>query len=246
MKRQQGMGLPELLVGFFLSTLLMMITIQHVLHVQQQSQVIFAVIEESLELEWVADFIRSRVRAAGFTPCRRVDHLECFDARIKPEPLIAIDVSTGRDARLTIRRMTDHYATVIQQRSSTEILIDAPLLKIDQPVLMSDCYHAEIHEVARVIVEEAGVVVTLKEPLLFRYELPAYMGEWVSESFFIRANVDGGRALYYQHHRVDKLTARIHAFSAQMYDDHGYLFVHLLLQMENARTWVLDTRVRTP
>ena len=244
MRRQQGIGLPELLVGFFLSTLLMTIMMQHVLHANQQSRMIFAVMEESFELQWLSDFIRSRVRSAGFTPCLRIDHLVGFDARVKPESLAAIEVNMAPDTRLIIHRMSDQGMPILRQISPNELLIGTQAVRVGRPVLIADCYHAEVHDVARVMKHDEGYVVTLNEPLVFHYASLAYLGEWVSESFFIRALADGSRALFYQLYRVDQLTARVHDFSAELKGVHAYTQVHLAFSLNDHRTWNLDTVVR--
>ncbi len=244
MTRQQGIGLPELLIGFFLSTLLMTIMMQHVLHAKQQSRAIFVVMEESFELQWLSDFIRSRVRSAGFTPCLRIDHLVGFDARVKSESLAAIEVSTAPDTRLMIHRMSDEGEAILRQISPNELLIGPQTVHVGRPVLIADCYHAEVHDVERITKHEEGYVVTLKEPLVFHYASLVYLGEWVSESFFIRALADGKRALFYQLYRVDQLTPRVHDFSAELQRVHAYTQVHLSFSLNNHRTWILDTVVR--
>ena len=244
MKREQGFGLPELMIGFFLSTFILMMVMQHVLQAKQQSQIIFSALDASLELQWVSDFVRSRVRMAGFTPCLRLDHLECFDARVKAESMAPIEVINDPETRLMIHRMRDDKVAVARQISALTWAIDSPVVRIDRPVVIADCYHAEVHDIENMVQSGQDYIITLKEPLMFDYEPPVYLGEWISELFFVRATSTGSRALFYRYHRVDQLSEKIRDFSAKLQNLDGETLLHLVLQREDKRAWILDTRVR--
>jgi hypothetical protein len=243
-KHQQGVGLAELMISFLLSSVLMMILLQHVIQVKRQSQAIAEVIDRSLELHWVSGLIQARVRAAGFTPCLRLDHLVRFDARANPESLEVMEVQAMPQPRLTIRRMDSRGEAVRRQISARELLMSSNVVREHQPILIADCQHAEVHETLRVEKQVDGDVITLKEPLMFTYDEPLYVGEWISESFFIQPTSEKVPALFYQHHRVEQLTQRVQHFSATLIHKHGYVVLNLVLWLENNGRWRTETVVR--
>ena len=194
---------------------------------------------DALDVQWLSDLLRSRVRVAGFTPCLRVDHLTTVDTRIHPDSLAWVEWQEQPTPRCTFRRMGDAIAPVVQQINAHELLIKGRAVPLARPIMIADCMHAEVHTQADIIPTPAGVHIVLEQPLHFTYQPPVYYAEWVRESFFIRA-----RKLYYQHHRVDQLSAQITDFSVELVKQGPYTWVNWLLQRDNGQTWPLLTRVR--
>jgi hypothetical protein len=200
--KQAGLGLTELLVALALSMLLMLVLMQQMLLMMRESAYVHETLDEAVELQWVLDWMRMRVHHAGFTPCYRLDHLQAVDTRDVTESLRPIEVVEGEIPRLSIRKMNEEAVGLVDIRGPDTFFIADGFLKPDRPVLIADCKHAEVHVLRDIKKSGAGSVVRLKNPLVFDYPGPVYVGEFISESFFYRK-----QRLFYQQHRVDAVTS---------------------------------------
>lgn len=234
--KQRGFGLIELCIGLALTTGLMILLVEHVRHTRVQYERIETSMDESMTLQWVSDLIRHSVQSAGFTPCLRLDHLMSQQNGRNFSPL---DVIPSPHARLTIRRMDEEVVRVLAIPSPLRVLVASSHFRLNRPVLIADCYHAEIHTLEAIQSTPSGSLLRLKTPLQFRYDSTAYVGEWVVESFFIR-----NAALYYQQTRVDALTRRIVDFDATLSEQHHQLFLNMRLKLQGGHVGLLDTMVR--
>ena len=198
MKRfDAGFSLTELLVCFFISMLLISILIQHILSVSRQYQQTQAVLEETTELQWVFDVMRARIHHAGFTPCRSLNHLKTIDTRDKPERLDALEVEDS--TKLLIRKMDEKQFGLVRVLASDTLRFKNTGLKSNQSIIISDCTHAEVHDVTQIHQTKQGVVIKLKKPLVFEYSPETYLGAWVREAFFFRKH----KGLFIKQQRVD-------------------------------------------
>lgn len=239
--KHAGFGLTELLISFFISTLLILILTQHLLSISRQHAEVHATLDKAMELQWVFDVIRDRVHHAGFTPCRRLDHLISTDTRDIPESLLPLEIDGEGRSKLWIRKMNEASITQARFKSNTMFFMDASMrLKPDRPILIADCTHAEVHEIERIESIRKGQLVYLRKPLVFNYEREVYVGEWMSESFFLK------KALFYQQHRVDKLTSQIQSivFELDHHTPHPKLSMQFILQDGTSNS--LEARVRMP
>jgi hypothetical protein len=236
----KGFSLLELMISLLLFMLLMMILMQQILHLRRMSTELFLGVDETLEMQWVTDFIRSRVRMVGYTPCRRIDHLEVFDARVNPNSLAMM---TFHGEKLTLRRMHEQSFPILKQKNDQVFFTRHNQLSRKWPVMVADCYHAEVHDISTINSYSDADEVILSMPLQFTYEPPVYVGEWISESFFTRNVSFGKYALFYKNHHVDKLTSSIQKISMNLHEIQDYLYVHLVLE-GHAQSWILKTRVR--
>lgn len=201
MKRlNAGFSLIELLICFFLSMLLVNILIQHLLSVSRQYQQLHAVLDETIELQWVFDMMRARIRHAGFTPCQSLDQLQVIDTRNGSEQLQAIAVEAGDEPRLVIQKMDETRFSLVDILAPNQLRMhDAysehyRVLKPNQPVIISDCSHAEVHEI-----KKTGDMIYLNKPLVFDYSPEVYVGPWVSDTFFFRES----KGLFLKQQRVN-------------------------------------------
>ena len=174
--------------------LLILILIQHLLSVTRQYQHTHAVLDEAVELQWVFDVIRARVRHAGFTPCMGLNHLERIDTRDSSNGLSALEVQSGEIPKLLIQKMDETQFGLAEILTPTTLRVRAHFLKLNQPVMIADCKHAEVHSM-----QQTGDILTLNQPLVFDYAPEVYVGAWVSEAFFFKQH----RGLFFQQHRVD-------------------------------------------
>jgi hypothetical protein len=200
--KQDGLGLTELLVALVLSMLLMLVLMQQMLLMMRESAYVHEKLDEAVELQWVLDWMRTRVHHAGFTPCHRLDRLKAVDTRDVVESLRPIEVVEGETPRLSIRKMNEEALGLVDVRGPNTLFVADGFLKSDRPVLIADCMHAEVHVLRDIKKSATGYVVHLKKPLVFDYPGPVYVGEFISESFFYRK-----QRLFYQQHRVDAVTS---------------------------------------
>ena len=102
MNKQRGVGLPEVMISLLLASLIITALMNHYINVKQHYFHLQSVMDETMELQLVADFMRDSIRQAGFTPCVSVEHLTTLDQRNGHEHLLAIEVDTV----LSIHRMS--------------------------------------------------------------------------------------------------------------------------------------------
>jgi len=245
-RKVAGFSLTELLVSFFISTLLILILTQHLLAMSRQHHHVHAALDQAMELQWVLDVMRDKVHHAGFTPCRRLDHLITIDTREHPESLLPIEIDQDDSSKLYLRKMNEAVFTQASIKSNAVLFINKldkfVSLNPDRPVLIADCTHAEVHDVASIEPTRGGRLVTLKTPLVFDYEPEVYVGEWMSESFYFK------KALFYKQHRADKLTSQIQQiqFELKHHADTAYPILGMQFVLHDGRSESFEARVRMP
>lgn len=246
MNNQQGIGLPELLIALFLASITLLTLMRHYLHSKQQVHHIKTVLEQSIELQLVTDLIRDSSRRAGFSPCSGIEHLKTTDRRHAPKKLVAIEINLGSKPSLQINRMSEHFVSVLQILGPVDVLIAYnETLNRDHPILIADCYHAEVHEISQVRHTAAGQIITLNQSLAFRYYAPIYMGAWMEEAYFIHAKPNSKSSLFYRLHHAEELTTFVHTLSARMEKHQGKTLLQVILGLENAQQLTIETQVRT-
>jgi len=240
-RKQAGFGLTELLVSFFISTLLILILTQHLLSVSRQHHQVHATLDQAMELQWVFDVIRDRVHHAGFTPCRRLDHLVSIDTRDVPESLMPIELDQEHHAKLYLRKMNEAAITQASIKTNTVFFMNKSVsLKPDRPIIIADCTHAEVHDVERIEPTRGGHLVYLKKPLVFDYEPQVYVAEWMVEAFYFK------KALFYQQHRADKLTSHIKSIFFELENHTSYPKLRMQFVLHDGTSDSLEARVRMP
>lgn len=243
-RKVAGFSLTELLVSFFISTLLILVLTQHLLSMSRQHYHVHAMLDQTMELQWVLDVMRDRVHHAGFTPCRRLDHLVSTDTREWPESLLPIEIDQGDPAKLNLRKMNETALMQIKIKTSTVLFVNKSdkiiSLRSDRPVLIADCTHAEVHDIASIESARGGSVVTLKKPLVFDYSPEVYMGEWMSESFYFK------KALFYKQHRTDKLTSQIKSMVFKLNNHASYPVLSMQFVLHDGMSDRFEARVRMP
>ena len=232
-----GIGLLELLISLALCTLLTGLLIDQIVRSRQQIQHLAHRMNQTMELQWLSDLLRSRVRTAGFTPCLRLDLLVTFDARQKPQSLAWFEWHAD-SPRCILRRMGDEVRAVVV-RNPRELQLDGPAVPLNRPIMIADCTHAEVHRQAEIFVSAHGARVLLQHPLHYPFQPPIYYAEWVSETFFMRE-----QAFYYRHHRSDKLSTHVVDFSVRLSTREAHTWLEWVLTLADGELWPLITRVR--
>lgn len=239
---QRGVSLTELMISLCLSSLLMLVLIQTYSRFKQQYTHSQHVLEQGFELQLVSELIRDSVRSAGFTPCIGINHLMTKDQRGKSERLMAIKLANDNSA-ITFARMEAPFARVIKQINPYQLLVAGRhLFDSRHPIVIADCFHAEVHVIANSQKTSNGLIITLKKSLDFDYHVPCSVGEWLEERFYIEKNGHGKLALFYDTNHREELTNLIDGMSNRL--QHSVL--RTTLKLAKGGELVLDTRIRTP
>jgi hypothetical protein len=232
---QRGFGLTEILISLFLASFIMIALMNHYLGIKYHYLDFQARLDEATELQLTTDFMRDSIRQAGFTPCLNVENLTVFDQRDGSMHLSAVNI----DAGLYVHRMSSEFDVIhdIPQGSTYLVLNAHPIRHADRPVMVADCYHAEVHRITTIRNTLKGQEITLANSLHFIYESPVYIGEWLEDRFFVSAR--GG--LFYQRNHPEELTPLVQSMNLQWKD--RVITIHLGLK--NGREWKIETKVRS-
>jgi hypothetical protein len=245
MTKQGGISLIELVISLFAATLLMTLIMQHYLQAKRQYLRMQTLLEQTLELQLVSDLIRDSVRRGGFTPCRGISSLQSMDRRNGKTGLVAVESGSGKDKTLEINRMNEHFATVIKHLSSNQLLVKTDInYEKQQPILIADCYRAEVQEVLQAQKTPAGTILTLKNALRFSYIAPVYLGEWIEEQFFMHKNKQGLPSLFYKQNHVDELSSFVNSLTVDLRSSQGKTLVEVGLGSKLLPKLVVVTEVR--
>ena len=245
MTNQHGLGLPELLIALLLASFTTMVLMRHYLNTKQQYRYIQAGLEQSIELQLVTDLIRDSIRRAGFTPCSGIDHLITIDQRGTHQKLVAIELSQNGEPSLKMNRMSEHFNTILQLVSPTELLTDNyHKFHNNQAIIIADCYHAEVQNISQLRYTAVGQSITIAQPLAFTYHGPIYVGEWLEETYSIHHPHTKGR-LFYDHHHAEELTTAIHNLAARIELYNGRTLLQVTLELDDAHQSILETMLRT-
>ena len=242
---QQGVSLPELLIALFLASFIMVLLMRHYINAKQQYQYFQSKLEQRIDLQMVTELIRDSTRRAGFTPCLNIDHLKTRDQRNSRHALKSISI--GPEQSLIINRMNEQFDTVIDILDPTHLLItDLSPIHRGQSILIADCYQAEVQNVEQVKHLPNRQLLTLNQPLAFRYQPPFYLGEWLEERFFIRKSAGSKTAsLFYKLHQTEELTEEVQNMSLRL-NKKTFTLLKIILGFTKGDTQTLETMVRSP
>lgn len=244
---QSGVSLTELMLSLALSSFLMTALLQHYIGVKRHYNDVQQRLDQHFELQLVSELIRDSVRMAGFAPCTGIDRLTVRDSRSGQFSPAAITVEGGPFPALKLARMSEHFSVVIKYLSPTRLLLeDNKVYDRRYPVMVADCFHAEVLQIANSQTTGEGQLVTLQKPLRFDYRPPFYLGEWLEERFFIGKNREGKPALFYEANDREELTAYITRLAAKRITIKSNILVQVNLGLAKGKSVLIETTVRTP
>lgn len=209
-KKERGYSLLEVLFGLFLSSIMMLsftqmylATKRHYLHTQH-------LLESSLELQWVRDWLSHSIRSAGFTPCMSIDNLETIDMRNKSRKFKALEIQNSPQPLIQSNRMKERFNELKYMLSSNQMMISKTIkVHENKPLLIADCEHAEVHQILNAVDLKTQSLLTLTQPLKYSYTPPTYIGEWLEEKWFIKLNSIGVKSLYHKITQSEEVTPLI-------------------------------------
>lgn len=235
MNKQAGMSLSEVLIGLFLSSLIMMTLTQFYLSSKKQYLAAQDILSKNFDVQWVSDLLSDSIRRAGFTPCLSIDQL------INDDKLQSIRVQNNPQQSIQIQRMDEHFFKVKRLHGATKIVVERSVFHEKNPILIADCEHAEVHQILSVSSQADGTVLTLKKPLRFPYSSSVYVGEFVEERWFIKKNAGGEEALYYQANQAEEMTPLIHSMNSSIREKQ---LVKIVMELDMGKKQELWVRVR--
>lgn len=234
--RQHGLSMPEMLIALFSSTLLMSVLSNQYLGVKQRYQQLSDELEQSFDVQLVMDLMRQTVRQAGFTPCLGVEHLTTIDRRFERPGLKAINLDSG----LQVNHMSPYFGYLLKQtglttfRSSKNVILSGK-----RPILIADCFHAEVHRIQDLKQQGEYWEIELEKPLSFDYQSPIYVGEWIEERFYLK-----NERLFFDAGHIDALSDSIKAWSISLTSQSHYRLLHLNLTLHTGHVVNMDTMLR--
>lgn len=243
--RRLGFGIIEILVSLAISSLITLGLINQYLAMKQNYVQTQMRLEQSMELQVAAEFIRESIRRAGFTPCLRVDYLTGYDHRNKQYHLMPVELNPSDPSMISLNRMEESFYLIHEWVSLNQFLTHSSHFKKGQSVLIADCYHAEVHEISEIQQIGAKQQLTSAQAMLFNYQAPVYIGAWIEETFFIQVNSNKQPALFYQLHKTEELTPIIQSMDWQIEMNAPTILLHGQLTLHDKKTVPIDAMVRT-
>lgn len=235
-----GMTLTEILVVLFISSMLMTVVLSLYSAMRRHYDNLENSLNDSMDKQNLVHLIRENIREAGFTPCIGLNHLKSIDTRNYISDLKAMSFNLSPNSGLKVNRMSSEFSEVLQQTSANKLrLTNETKFSMQRPIIIADCYHAEIHTLKSIQKRSDCQEIELIAPLAFDYELPAYVGEWIEASFFVKKTQS---TLYYKRGHTDALSDRVEDITV---NQHNRL-VTVILSFKNNENQQLETLMRIP
>jgi hypothetical protein len=245
MNRQTGMSLVEVLISLFLSSILIVTLTQMYVNTKRNYLGIQKTLDTNFDLHWVSDLLKDSIRKAGFTPCIGIDLLETRDMRRLKNISSAIQINNSSYPSIQINRMNEVFSELISiQNPNTLIVSKHGPFDVKNPVIIADCDHAEVHQLIRTAKLSKGYLLTLAKPLHYSYSVPAYIGSWLEEQWFIKHNKSGKPALFYKMHHAEEISSLIHNMRIERQLIHNRQLIRIELDLDEAQTQKVLVAVR--
>lgn len=227
-QREQGFGLLECLIGTMLALTILTILLHQYVHIKFQTELAKQAMQTESRLHTVLELLKSSGHQAGFTPCLPIGELQSFDHR-NGYGLQAIRIDKLSNSKLILQRMT-HFIPAFAHSQANHFTLNALWKsKSHNPVIIADCQHAEVLDNYQIKAQSIQFFHTLK----YNYHPPIYIGQWLSESFWIKPNLNGQPALFYQaHQQAEELSSDIQTLQAVVVTKQQNHFLQILIGKE--------------
>jgi hypothetical protein len=246
-RNQRGLSLVELMISLAFACLLLSALLSLFISCKTHYLNLQTILETEYELQLVSELLRDSSRSAGFMPCLGLNHLTSKDGRDPRHRLSAIALDVGKLHALQFSHMSEHFVKVNQVISPTRLLIEGSLsLPRGRPIVLADCYFAEVQRVSHSQPSGKNTLVSLEKPLSFSFHPPVYLGEWVEERYYVGTNSQGEQALFYDANRGEELTNQVVHLAASFVRLADAVLLKITLNSVQGRLIELDTRLRTP
>lgn len=209
MSNKYGFGLLETFISMCIVSIILITLINNYFLLKTQVKKSRDSLNHFEQMIMTYDLLKQSVRKAGFAPCINIEQLVTYDHRFNNH-LTAISFVNSQQAFIKINRMSEDFATA-KKIGANAFLLDTNIkLDVKYPVIIADCFHAEVQNLSNIIYSSEGIKVVLKNPLKFHYQSPSYIGMWLDEKFFIQKSLNNNPALFFESlKRVDELSNEI-------------------------------------
>lgn len=241
---QSGISLSEILIGLFLSSLITAALINQFLGVKKHYKHINRLIEEDTEVQLVIDLMRGSIQRAGFAPCLGINQLTTADRLHNNHILKAIRLKGAHQPVLQTSRMSETFGVVESFVSTSELLTPTSGFKLNQVVVIADCFHAEVQQISAIRRLNGQLIVSFAHPFLFDYQMPVYIGEWITEQFYT-SNHKKNSSLFYKRHRAEALTPYVKSLSFEVSQHKRHESVTVVLGLDNEKQKTFRAFVRS-
>lgn len=195
-RTEQGFSILECLLGLTLLLGLMSMLMQEYVQIKQQIELNRHHLQQLSRMHTLLTMLESSGHQAGFTPCLSIRQLQSFDHR-SGQSLQALNIENTKTCKLILQRMK-HFVPVRSHSVANQFtLLDHWRAKPQVPVMIADCQHAEVLDQYQIQSQSMQFLQKLK----YHYQSPIYIGEWLTESFWVNSNVSGKPVLFYQSHQ---------------------------------------------
>lgn len=243
--RSMGFSLSELLISLFLSALISAAVFQCYLANKKNFDETHRILERALEVQWVSDLLADSLRRSGFTPCLSIDQLDTVDRRVHPHSIQGVLIDNSAAPFIEVQRMSEYFAEQVRILDPLNLLLPATLkVHAQQNLILADCQHAEIHQIAAVTKLSQGIRVTLAESLWFDFSTQAYAGIWLEERWFIQQQHAKKPSLYYQQQHHEALSSYIHSLHIMEHLEQHRQVIDVIFGLDEMRQQHLSVMVR--
>lgn len=248
-KQINAFSLIEFLFALAISAYLIGLFIQQYTAVKHHTSLSATSLETTFDQAMIAELMSNAIMQAGYTPCSSFDRLEKPASQPVLQQQRSIRKTTEGQGGLEIVRMSENFSTSNRIDSRTRLWLEQPnayanTIKIGDPILIVDCFHAELNHVQSFYQTSSGRALMLREPLHFNYIPPVYIGDVVVEHFFVDKNQEKQAVLYYKTKHKEVLSKAIIGMSIIIKQQRSTPFVMIDFLTATEQTWQLKTAVR--
>lgn len=226
-RRQNGFSLVETLLSLTLGSLLITIMLQAYVNYRRDYENLQQTLAREFDLQMIVHLLRNSIQYAGYLPCPATSPLDIIDRRNNNafyNPLMI-----NKDKHLFVGRADKGVYALPLSAGDKLFFIPTLALKPAAPVLISDCRHAEIHTVKKVLQKHNGTLIDLEAPLHFSYPDKTYITQWVEEEYFLANNSRNSPGFYYRQHHKEELSDHISQWDVSIHKNRAIV----LLQLDN-------------
>lgn len=238
-RRERGLSILECMLGLALALSILTLLMQQYLQIKQQTYQAMQTLLQISRMHTVVNLLRESGHQAGFTPCLPLGALRSFDHRSE-QPLFMYNWNPQAE-KLSFYRMSSQFVSVSPSTRRNIFVTSGHFIPhLHQPVILSDCQHAEVVEGY----EMGSHTIQFSQALKYRYHAPIFLGEWLSETFWVKANAHGQQALFYQkHHHAEELLTGMQSMQGYIETKNHHSWVHLSMNLTHGKTLPLIIRM---
>ena len=177
--------MTNILVSLLIASILLNSILQQYIRIKQNFTYYSNNIAQHNDLQVASELLRKSVRQAGFTPCGNIKSFKIIDHRTPQKTILPLELS---DNGISIKRMNEDFLALLKNSGTNSLLVHNFKIEKGRDVIISDCEHAEIVQLATVSNYYGATLLTLKNHLVHKYKKNSYVGFWVEEEFYARSD----------------------------------------------------------